>query len=300
MRVLVTGAGSFTARYLLPRLATGSSATEVVLTDLVLPPRPRAAFFAADLTERDATEKLIRHLSPQRVVHLAGVSDPEPDRCFAVNLQGTRHLLEACAGLPAPPLVLVVSSAAVYGLTQPGETPVREEVPLRPVTPYGASKAAAELAALSMHRRGQIPVTIVRPFNLIGRGLPSGLAPSDFVARAHALQQRGGRGEIRTGNLDSRRDFVDVRDAVRAYADLVFREDLAGRVFNVASGRAVPVRYLLERILAAVGVEARITVDAALVRGCEVLEQAGEPSALRGATGWSADIPLETSIADMV
>ncbi len=296
-RLLITGAASFTARHLLDAL-TGRD-LEAWGTDLAAQGPAGLRYASLDLAAPGAVRALLDQVRPERVLHLAGVSSQDVDRCWAVNLDATRHLLEACAAQPRPPAVVVVSSAAVYGLTRAEESPVREDTPLRPVTPYGASKAAAEHAALSMHRRGLLPVTVARPFNLVGPGLRAGFAPSDFMAQARALRAGEGDGAIHVGALEPRRDFVDVRDAVRAYLELLEREDLRGRVFNVASGRPVAVRALLEQVLAAAGVEARIVVDPARVRAVEVLEQVGDASALRAATGWSATLPLERSLRDM-
>ena len=314
-RVLVTGAGSFSARHLLPLLASLAGAPEVFATDArAAGPRgmletvpdiiPGAApvappFRPADLTDSSAARMLIEWARPDTVFHLAGVSATDAATCFAVNLGGTKHLLEACMGSAHVPAVLLVSSASVYGLTAPEESPVGERTPLRPLTPYGASKAAAELFALTLHRRGELNVAVARPFNLIGPGLRPGLAPSDFMAQALAIRAGRAAPEIRVGNLEPRRDFVDVRDAVRAYAAIVAQAGCFGEAWNVASGRPVSIRALLEAILAASGVQASIHEDAARLRPIEVMEQVGDVSALARATGWSATVPLEQSLRDM-
>jgi GDP-4-dehydro-6-deoxy-D-mannose reductase len=298
-RVLVTGATSFSARHLRERLHADQPGAEVWGTDLATPSAGEQPFRAADLTRPGDADTLIAEVAPERVVHLAGVSSPDAERCFAVNLDGTRRLLEACARRARPPAVILVSSASVYGLTRPEESPVVEGTPLRPVTPYGASKAAAELLALSMHRRGLVPVTVVRPFNLIGPGLRAGFAPSDFLAQAVAARAAGPGAEIRVGDLEPRRDFVDVRDAVAAYAVLLDREDLRGQVFNVATGRPVSVRELLDAVLAITGVQARVVVEPSRQRAVQVLEQVGDAAALRHRTGWSPVHTLERSLRDM-
>jgi GDP-4-dehydro-6-deoxy-D-mannose reductase len=299
MRVLVTGAASFTAGHLVPALAARPGVERVTGTDAAPAGAAGAAHVAADLTRPGEAERALEAAAPTHVVHLAGVSTREPGPCWAVNLDATRRLLEACAARPEPPALLLVSSASVYGLTAPEESPVGEHAPLRPVTSYGASKAAAELLALAMHRRGELAVTVVRPFNLVGPGLRPGFAPSDFVAQACAIRDGRAAPEVRVGDITPRRDFVDVRDAVVAYVALLGRPDLAGRVLNVATGRAVAVRAVLELALAAAGVTAAVVVDPARVRAVDVPEQAGDPGALRAATGWSAAIPLERSIEDM-
>ena len=293
-RVLVTGACSFTGRHLLPLLAGRA----VVASDVAGAGPPDAEYRPADLTDRARARELVEAARPDLVFHLAGAGTPDADRCYAVNLGGTRNLLEACAARTTPPRVLVVSSAAVYGLTRPGESPVREETPLRPTTAYGASKAAAELLALALHRRGLVRVAVARPFNLVGPGLRAGFAPSDFMAQALAIRA-GGPPEIRVGNLEPRRDFVDARDAVRAYVALASADAPWGEAWNVASGRPVAIGDLLERVLRAAGVEARAVPDPARLGRVEVMDQVGDTARLERLTGWRPRLGLDESLRDM-
>jgi GDP-4-dehydro-6-deoxy-D-mannose reductase len=295
-RVLVTGACSFTGRHLLPLLAAAPGG--LVATDVADAGPAGADYRPADLTERARARELVEAVRPDLVYHLAGASTADADRCYAVNLDGTRNLLEACAALSAPPRVVVVSSAAVYGLTRPEESPVREDTPLRPATFYGASKAAAEQFALALHRRGLVQVAVARPFNLVGPGLRAGFAPSDFLAQALAIRA-GGPSEIRVGNLEPRRDFVDARDAVRAYVALAGAGAAWGEAWNVASGRPVAIGDLLERVLRAAGAQARVVPDPARLGRVEVMDQVGDPARLERLTGWRPRLALDESLRDM-
>lgn len=299
-RILVTGAGSFTARFLLEALAGPDSGNLVTGTDLAATGPAGIDWVAADLTDREAVRHAVAKASPQQVFHLAGIVSADADRCFAVNLEGTRNLLDACARLPSPPAVLVISSAAVYGLSRPDESPVIETTPLRPVSPYGASKAAMEMAALSLHRQGRLPVTVARPFNLVGPGLTPGLAPSDFAAQVRAIRNGGAGQVLRVGNLAPRRDFVDVRDAVRAYMALAAEPGCRGGVYNVGTGRAVTIRALLDGLIAAAGITVRVEPDPARVRAVDVEEQVADLTAIRRALGWEPSVPLADSLRDMV
>jgi GDP-4-dehydro-6-deoxy-D-mannose reductase len=296
-RVLVTGAASFTALHLRPLLARDAKVT-VIATDRAGAPGGGAELQRLDLRDEDAVRALVAQARPDLVFHLAGVAGRDDALCWSVNLGGTRHLLDACAALRAETRVVLVSSAAVYGLTRPEENPVREDTPLRPVTAYGASKAAAELAGLSMHRRGSLHVKVARTFNLIGPGLGLGFAPSDFMARAAQWRGRPGPHEIAVGALEPSRDFVDVRDAARAYVLLGRGEDGWGEAYNVATGRPVRIRDLFDAVAVACGVQARPVEDPAR-RRIEVLEQVGDAGRLRALTGWRPEVPLEASLADM-
>jgi GDP-4-dehydro-6-deoxy-D-mannose reductase len=299
MRVLVTGAESFTARYLIPLLERETE-YEIWGTDLPSSGRTGASYRPADLTRGAAIDEVVAEADPELVFHLAGVSSGDEDRCFAVNLEGTRNLLRACADRSRPPRVLVVSSAAVYGHTRPEETPVTEETPLRPVSAYGASKAAAEAAALSRHRRGLLEVLVVRPFNLVGPGLPPGLAPSDFAEQVRRIRDGGGGSPIRVGNLTPRRDFVDVRDAVRAYVLLARDRELFGRIFNVGTGRPVAIQSLLDELIRLAGLDVRVETDPRRFRPVDVEEQIADIGSLRREVSWTPTIPLQQSLRDML
>lgn len=299
IRVLVTGANSFTGRHLLPMLAIDPRVGELCGIGFGGRPAFDLPYEEIDVRNRDAIRRALLRLAPDRVIHLAGLSSPDADLCYGVNLDGTRHMVEACAALPTPPRLLVVSSSAVYGQTRPEESPVAEETPLRPIGPYGASKVAAETFALSRHRQGHLPVVVARPFNLIGPGLMRGLAPADFLEQALAIRRGMAASEIQVGNLDPRRDFVDVRDVAWAYVELLFHDAAAGGVFNVATGQAVTIRELLRGILAAVGVTPTIVPDPARQRPVNVIEQVGDASRLAALCGWSPGVPLERSLADM-
>lgn len=298
-RVLVTGAHSFSAGPLLATLVRREPTVEVFTTGR-RPHGPQGFdYAAAELTDRAAVNRLIESVSPQLIYHLAGARSADDDLCWAVNLEATRNLLEAAAALAPTPRVVLISSAAVYGPTPDGESPVKEDTPLQPIGAYGASKAAAEAFALSLQRRCGLPVVVVRPFNLLGPGLWQGAAAADFVEQVRAV--RDGRStEIRVGNLDPRRDFVDVRDAARAYAALGCADAVWGNTYNLASGRSVAVRDLLHTVLRVSGVTAPIVTDPDRCRPVEVHEQTGDSTALRRDTGWTPTTTLEQSLRDML
>lgn len=293
MRILVTGARSFTARYLLPLL---QGRGEVFGTDLSA--SNDRNYLGADLTQAASVTDIVRRIEPDLVFHLAGVSSP--DRSLAVNLEGTRNVFRALTELRTTPRFVLVSSAAVYGRIRPEETPVNERTPLRPMTPYGESKAAAELLARDYHRQGVARVVTVRPFNLVGPGLPRGLAPADFASEVLRVKRGEGEPVVRVGSLAPRRDFVDVRDAVRAYALLADDPDAYGQAYNVGSGAGIAVGDLLDRIMRLAGVTARIETDPGRVRSVDLPEVVADVSALQTRIDWRPEIRLDMSLRDMI
>ena len=258
---------------------------------------------ALDLRDAGAATRAIAEAEPDVVYHLAAQASvpaawEAPGATLSVNLETTLNLLEAVrAGAPEA-RVVAVGSGEVYG--PPASLPVGEDAPLRPQNPYAVSKAAGDLLAGMYADVHGLDVTRVRAFNHAGPG-----QSDEYVVATLARQAAEGlaRGDdpirIVTGSPEPRRDFTDVRDVVRAYRLLGQRAAPAG-AYNVCSGTAVSVAELLEVLRGVVGREIAHEVDPARERGHEVLEIRGDPSRLREATGWTPEIPLESTVADTV
>jgi GDP-4-dehydro-6-deoxy-D-mannose reductase len=173
-----------------------------------------------------------------------------------------------------------------------------ETDPAKPQSPYAASKVGAEIAALEAWRRTGLPVMIARPFTHTGPGqCPPFVVPSYVERLLAARSQR--RARIPTGNLDPVRDLLDVRDVVAAYVTLL-RSGAPGETYNVARGEGISLRDLFHRIAALIGVEAEPVPDVSLIRAEDIPYLVGEPGKLKRTTGWSATIPLDQTLRDMV
>jgi GDP-4-dehydro-6-deoxy-D-mannose reductase len=236
------------------------------------------------------------------VYHLAGYSDVggswgDPEGAFRANATTTLSLLIAAreAGVGR---VLVASSADVYGRVVDGALPVTEECPLRPVSPYAASKVAAEYLALQSHLGSDLATLRVRLFNQLGPG------QSDrFVVPALACQiaeaERTGTSVIQVGNLSARRDFTDVRDSVKALRLLVERGQ-PGDVYNLCSGRDRSVQEVAESLLALARRPMTLQVEPSRVRPVDLPLLVGDATRLKTATGWEPEIPLARTLADVL
>jgi GDP-4-dehydro-6-deoxy-D-mannose reductase len=251
---------------------------------------------SGDVTDPQAMRRLVAETRPTHVFHLAGIRDGNLDELLRVNVWGTANVLEAVAAEATGARVLVAGSAAEYGETS--REPVGEDHPLRPVTDYGVAKTAQEFAAAAVAARHGLHITRVRLFNVVGPGEPTSFVASAIAGRIAAIQAGTADPPLRTGDLSTRRDFIDVRDVARALHLAATRGD-AGAVYNVCSGTATPIRKLVEELLAVAGLD--IAVDstpepAALnVRG-----HAGSAERLRAATGWVPEHPLRDSLADVL
>jgi GDP-4-dehydro-6-deoxy-D-mannose reductase len=249
-----------------------------------------------DVTDPQAMRRLVAEVWPTHVFHLAGIRDGELDELLRINVWGTANVLEAVAAEAPAARVLVAGSAAEYGETT--REPVDEEHPLHPVTDYGVAKSAQELAAGAVGARRGLHLTRVRLFNVLGPGEPTSFVASAIAGRIAAIQAGTAPPPLRTGDLSTKRDFVDVRDVARAMR-LTATHGEAGAVYNVCSGTATPIRTLVEELLSAAGLD--IAVDstpepAALnVRG-----HAGSAARLRAATGWVPERSLRDSLAEVL
>jgi GDP-4-dehydro-6-deoxy-D-mannose reductase len=227
MRAFLTGGQGFVGTWLVRHLEEQG--------DEVTAPGPDV-----DITDAEALAAAVADARPEAIYHLAALANvseswQDPVGTFEVNATGTLHLLEAARRVDPYPRVLLVCSAEVYGSVDPHRMPIVEDTPLRPVTPYAASKVAAEFLGMQAHLAYGLPVLRVRAFNHVGPSQAGSFVVSD-LARGIAEAERNGTGVLRAGNLAAKRDFTDVRDVVRAYRLLVER-GTAGEGYNVCSGR---------------------------------------------------------------
>lgn len=290
MKALVTGATGFVGRWLTEHLR--DQGDEVAGTGENV-----------DVTDVDAVRKSVEEIAPDVIYHLAarthvGASWEAPQETFLVNAIGTLNVVEAARDSSPVPRVIVVSSAEVYGAVQPDELPLTEDSPLRPVSPYAASKVAAEFVGLQSHLGSKVPVIRVRAFNHIGPGQADSFAVARFAHRIVDAERSGER-RLTIGNPAPRRDFTDVRDVVRAYRLLADRGEPGG-VYNVCSGTDVAVGDIARRLIALAGAELEVVVDPDLVRQVDVPVLRGDATRIRVAAGWVPEISLDETLSDIL
>ena len=287
MRALVTGASGFVGGHLMDHLTAVGD--EVVESE-------------AEITEPEALAADFREGRPEAVYHLAAQADvkasfSDPAGTLRVNVEGTLNVLEAARRAGAS-RVLVVSSADVYGRVDPSALPVGETAPMRPVTPYGASKAAAEMICVQAGLGHGLEVVRARAFNHLGPGQSDRFVAAGLASRI-AANERTGSEVVSVGNLEPRRDFTDVRDVVRAYRLLAERGE-AGEAYNVCRGVAIGIGELAEALLARARHSMRLEADERLLRPVDVAEVRGDPTKLHEATGWRPEVPLEQTLDDLL
>lgn len=289
MRALVTGAGGFVGHHLTEHLRACGDTVIACGTNV-------------DVTNAGAALGAVESARPDAVYHLAGLahvgdSFDAPGRVFRVNAEGTLNVLRAAVTVGVD-RVLVVGSAEEYGVVSPDDLPITEAAPLQPATPYAASKVAAEFLALQTHLGDGLGTVVVRAFNHTGPG-QSDRFVVPAIARRIVEAERTGATTLALGSLEPVRDFTDVRDVVRAYRLLVERGE-PGTVYNVCSGSGVSVQEIVDRMVAIAGGGLEVVTDPALVRPVDMPRLVGDPTRLREATGWSPEIALEQTLADVL
>lgn len=291
-RALITGVSGFAGRHLARRLV--AAGWEVAGTVRARSSDVRGVVeHRLEIDDGAAVAAAVRATAPDVVYHLAAVVDtvttPDVLALYRTNTLGTVAVLEAVAGVATVRRVLVASSAFAYGRTPPELQPVPESAPLTPLTAYGASKAATEAIAEQWSRATGTDVVITRAFQHTGAGHVGAYALADW-----ASQLASGAEEIRVGNLDVVRDYLDVRDVVAAYQHLM--DEAPAGTYNVASGVPVTMAKLLDGLIAAFGGGVRVVIDPARLRAVDQPVFYADVSRLLGATTWRREYPLEATL----
>ncbi len=304
MNVLVTGALGFVGRHFSAPAKSRARLVGLLESSSEGPDGAGwAQLLAADLRDFDALRQVFRQVRPDWVVHLAGQSSAglsfeRPRETFQVNTAGTINLLEAVRAECPDARVLVVGTSECYGPQTEGSR-ASEDTPMRPVSPYALSKAAADVAAQSYARAHGLSVLRTRSFAHVGPGQSPRFAIPGFAKQVAEAEAGLAEPILRVGNLEVTRDLTDVRDVVEAYWRLCER-GRAGEAYNVCSGQGVVLAQVAQTLVRQARVPIRIEADAARMRPADVPYLVGDPSRIEHDTGWHAAIPLEQSLREVL
>lgn len=299
-KVLVTGASGFAGRHLASFLRSCDVNIDLVGTDIKSAVNTLwDRFYVVDISDSDSAGELIRKEAPEYIIHLAGVFGTENIQLtYQVNVLSVVVLLESIRQFSPQAVFLAVGSAAEYGRVDSEKMPIQEDAPCCPVTPYGQSKYMATSIIQYYHRVHSLCTMVVRPFQLIGKGVTSRLAPGAFAARLLEARQSG-LNEINVGNLESSRDFLDVRDAVRAMW-MLCEKPAPGETFNLCSGIPTKISDLLKMMISVSGIHVQVKIDPSLMRNnADVSIVYGSYEKLRDHSGWQPQKNIWDSITIM-
>lgn len=315
MRILLTGtagfAGSHLADFLLGAAQSDLGDAEWEVHGVVHRHdwriqhlRSRLGLHRGDLRNALWVDETIREVQPDCVMHLAAWSDvggswQQPWTTYELNIQCQLNLLQALQRRCPNCRTLVVTSNEVYGLLREQDLPVDEETPFRPNSPYGVSKVTQDMMALQYWNSHRLPTLRARSFNHVGPGQSDDFVASAFARQIAEIEAGLGEPVVSVGNLDAKRDFTDVRDVVRAYW-LIVQAGKQGEAYNVGSGVAHSVRWVLETLLDLTPAKVQIVVDPDRLRPSDVPVSVCDNRKLVQATGWRPEFELRQSLQDLL
>ena len=313
MRVLVTGIDGFVGSHLAEFLLRQH---DVDIHGTIYDPEPsrllrpfvsKLTLHRADVLDSGAIAQLIESLLPDRIIHLAGqafipTAVADPAGTFRTNVMGGVSILDAARSMlrahKKGPAVLMVSSGEVYGHANSSAGPMVETMPLSPVNPYAVSKGAIDIIAQEFHRSMGVDVIVVRPFNHSGPRQSPRFVCSDFGRQFAQIALGKAPTKLSVGNLDSRRDFTDVRDVVRAYW-MLFSRTSVDRIFNVCSGEAISIRSIISTLEEVTNIRVELSQAPDRLRPQEAPLIVGSCGRLQAATGWSREFTLPQTLTDV-
>lgn len=258
-------------------------------------------FFPVDIQDFEGVKEVLEKISPDKVYHLAALTSPgksfqNPSETVTTNISGQLNILEAIRQLDLMETkVLVVSSAEIYGSAEEHELPLNENSPLRPLSPYAVSKVAQDFLGYQYNHAHNIKTVIVRPFNNIGPYQAPMFVISSFAKQIAEIEKGVKDAVMKVGNLDSRRDFTDVRDMVRAY-EMLMNDGRYGTPYNIGSGKSYKIGEILEMFLSLSDAKIIVEKDPSLMRPGDIPELRCDYDKLHKTTGWKPEISIEQSL----
>lgn len=257
-----------------------------------------------DVRNPDQLRALISKVQPDQVVNLAAIttlreSFENPRDTYDINFLGTLNLLMALRECHFMGHLLFVSSSEVYGLLGEHELPVSEARIPKPLSPYAVAKIAAEALCYQWSQTEKFEIATARPFNHIGPGQSERFAIADFGRQVAAIKLGLSEPVIHVGDIDTTRDFTDVRDVVSAYR-LLLEQGRSGEIYNVCSGTERSIRSLVERMCVLAGVSVELRADPARLRPSEQRRVCGSNAKLVADTGWVPHCSVDQTLSDIV
>ena len=310
MKALITGVQGFVGKYLADHLIShgievwGTSREDSPLLCLK---NGNVKIVKNDLNSEQDIFRLLQNVKPDYIFHLAGQSNvkkswEDKEGTFYANVNKTIFLLDACVRYQQeqPQMrLLTIGSSEEYGRVEPHELPIKETTPLRPISPYGASKAAVSMLVQQYHKAHGLNVIHARPFNHIGPGQSEGFVTTDFARQVVCINNGEYEPVMYIGDLSSQRDFTNVRDIVDAYLKIVEKGG-NGEVYNVCSAIGREIKSILDYMIKSSEVSIEIKVDEKKLRPSEIPIYIGDNSKLKAIVDWKLFYTFEETLSAII
>lgn len=307
-KVFITGITGFAGSHLTAEIfesntytVTGTYIGERGLD--TLPFREKVDLVRLDLNDAASVEDVLKEKKPDFLIHLAALTSPSesfkrPTETITANVQMQINILEALwKNNLKDTKVLVVSSADTYGIVKPEDLPIDENTPFNPTNPYAVSKIVQDYIGLQYFISYKLPIIRVRPFNHIGPGQLPHFVISSFAKQIAEIEKGKKEPVLMVGNLETKRDFTDVRDVVSAYI-LALEKGMPGDVYNIGSGISHKISDVLDLLLSFAKIHIAVKVDESRLRPSDTPELLCDPSKFKKASGWEPKISLEQTLKD--
>ncbi|MEA2036729.1 MAG: GDP-mannose 4,6-dehydratase [Nanoarchaeota archaeon] len=258
----------------------------------------------ADLNDAHSFYNAINQIKPDEIYHLAAqsfvpTSWTAPEDTMKTNVIGTINLFEAVRKAGINPKIQVACSSEEYGFVKPDETPIKETNPLRPLSPYGVSKIAQDMLSYQYFKSYGLNIVVTRGFNHTGPRRGDVFVCSNFAKQIAEIEKGQKEAKIRVGNLDTIRDFTDVRDMVKGY-NLALEKGVPGEHYNICSGKGYTIKEVLEMLLKMTDKDIKIEEDPERMRPSDVEVLIGDNSKFKKQTGWKPEISFEKTLKDLL
>lgn len=304
MRSLIIGVSSLHGKYMYDYMKSeGYECLGTKLPDEMFS-LPDGSVMDLDLSNDDAICSVLKAFKPDYIFNFASQNSvksswEDPEKTVNVNIKGTINLLEQIRLADNKPVVIVLGAGEEYGRVSYHKFPILECEPLHPNNVYAASKACQTMMAQIYHKAYGLKVIIARVFNIIGPGQSERYAISNFCKQCAIAELKNDDFILKTGNLNIERDFIDVRDFVRACL-LLAQKGKYGDIYNVSSGRAVCIFDVVRILEDLVNVKIKVQVQTERMRLTDIPKLEANVYKIAQDTGWKSNIPLEKSVSDML
>ncbi|MBI4723375.1 MAG: GDP-mannose 4,6-dehydratase [Candidatus Stahlbacteria bacterium] len=311
MKILVTGVTGFAGSHLVDYLLTLQGVEIFGIkrwrsrTENIEHFENRISLYECDIKDASSVRNAIEEIRPERIFHLAAqsyvpTSWNAPTETLEINIMGQLNIFEAVRRTGIDPIIQIAGSSEEYGYVKPDELPIKETNPLRPLSPYAVSKVAQDMMAYQYFMNYGIKVIRTRAFNHTGPRRPSIFVCSDFAHQIVEIEKGKKEPEIHVGNLESIRDFTDVRDIVKAYW-LACEKCSPGEIYNICSSKGWKIKDALYKLIELSGVkDIKIVQEGVRLRPTDVPVLCGDCEKFKKQTGWQIEIPFEQTLQDLL